>query len=230
MTTSATAAKRTRTDDVHARLRADILSGDLRPAQQLRFRDLGARYDASVGVIREALIRLTEQGLVRSEPRHGFQVTPLTDAAYAELTEARTELEALVLRRAITDGDLAWESRLVAAHHRFCQTPRTDPADPERPTAEWLDAHTEFHIALLNGCANRRLLTVASTLREETELYRRWSRPAPGFAAPADPALLDEHNALLNAALARDADRAEAALRALIGLSRILQVDTGSGE
>lgn len=68
--------KRTRTDDVHARLRADILSGRLLPGQRLKFPDLAARYEASVGVIREALIRLAERGLVRSEAHLGFQVAP----------------------------------------------------------------------------------------------------------------------------------------------------------
>jgi DNA-binding GntR family transcriptional regulator len=50
-------------------LRAAILSGEPRLGQQLKFPDLGARYGFSVGVIREALIRLTERGLVRWEPR-----------------------------------------------------------------------------------------------------------------------------------------------------------------
>ena len=222
---AASSSKRTRTDGVHERLRADILSGELRPGQRLKFPDLGARYEASVGVIREALIRLTERGLVRSEPHHGFQVTPLTDAAHAELTDARTELEVLALRRAIADGDLGWESRAVAANHRYEQTPRTDPARPDRPTEEWLHAHAEFHIALLDGCANRRLLEVAASLREEAELYRRWLHHDP--PGPGDPSLPDEHRELLDAALARDPDRAEAALRHLAGRTSHLRLLAG---
>ena len=218
-------AKRTRTDDVHARLRADILSGRLLPGQRLKFPDLAARYEASVGVIREALIRLAERGLVRSEAHLGFQVAPLSEAGHAELSDARLQIETLVLRRAIADGDLAWESRLVAAHHRFERTPRTDPAAPDRPTRDWLMAHAAFHHTLLDGCANRRLLAMANALREEAELYRRWSHPDPAAGpAPADPTLPEEHRELLDAALARDPDRAADALGRLINLTAGLRL------
>jgi len=235
-----TPSRRTRADDVHDRLRTDILSGRLLPGRRLKFPDLAASYGASVGVIREALIRLAERGLVRSEAHLGFQVAPLSDAGHAELCDARQQIETLVLRRAITDGDLAWESRLVAAHHRLERTPRTDPAAPGHPTPDWLLAHAAFHHALLDGCANRRLLAMANALREEAELYRRWSHadadadvaPAtrtgtfPGSdtgSATATPA--DEHRELLDAALGRDADRATDALSALITLTAGLRLD-----
>jgi DNA-binding GntR family transcriptional regulator len=64
----------TRADAVHARLRADVLSGRLRPGQRLQFAELGRRYAASIGVLREVLMRLTEQGLVSAEPQIGFRV------------------------------------------------------------------------------------------------------------------------------------------------------------
>jgi DNA-binding GntR family transcriptional regulator len=226
-----TPPKPTRTDEVHARLRADILGGRLLPGQRLKFPDLAVRYEASVGVIREALIRLTEHGLVRSEAHLGFQVAPVSEAGHAELSDARLQIETLVLRRAIADGDLAWEERLVAAHHRLDRTPLTDPAAPEHPTPEWLMAHAAYHHTLLDGCANRRLLAMANALREEAELYRRWSHPDPDAApapaaptAPTDPAPPDEHRELLDAALARDPDRASDALSRLITLSAGLRV------
>jgi DNA-binding GntR family transcriptional regulator len=219
------AAKPTRTDEVHARLHADILKGDLRPGQQLTFPQLSSSYGASIGVIREALIRLTGQGLVRSQPHHGFQVIPLTSASYAELTDAREELEVLVLRRAITDGDLAWESRAVAAHHLMAQTPYSDQAHPDRPTDAYLIAHAEFHLTLLDGCANRHLYAMTASLREQTELYRRWSRPDPDYPDhPTDPALAAEHRELLDAALARNPDHAEAVLRRHIDRTRHLHL------
>lgn len=68
--------KQTLSDDVRARLRADILSGRLLPGYRLKFPLLSARYDVSVSVLREALVRLAEQGLVQSEPHQGFVVTP----------------------------------------------------------------------------------------------------------------------------------------------------------
>jgi DNA-binding GntR family transcriptional regulator len=201
--------KQTLSDDVRARLRADILSGRLLPGHRLKFPLLGAEYDVSVSVLREALVRLTEQGLVRSEPHQGFVVTPLSREKLSELTDARIELESLVLRRSVTEGDLAWESRLVAAHHTLERTPYTAQGDDDRVDDCWAEAHADFHRALLDGCANRRLLRMALGLRDEAELYRRWSRPLGGEPGRD---LAAEHRALLDAALARDPDASAEAL------------------
>ncbi|MGW0817472.1 GntR family transcriptional regulator [Streptomyces viridiviolaceus] len=201
--------KQTLGDDVRARLRADILSGRLLPGCRLKFPVLSAHYDASVSVLREALVRLTEQGLVRSEPHQGFVVTPLSREKLWELTEARIELEALVLRRSVVEGDLSWESRLVAAHHTLERTRYTAEGDDQRVDDDWAAAHAAFHAALLDGCTNRRLLRMALGLRDEAELYRRWSQPL-GDEPGRD--LADEHRALLEAALTRDPDAAAAAL------------------
>jgi|SRR5665647_961368 len=212
----------TRTDEVGERLRHDILSGSLTPGQRLKFPVLAEGYGASVGVIRESLVKLFEQGLVVSEPHLGFRVTPLTQAGFEELTDARTELEVFVLRRAVKDGDLDWESRVVAAHHRFERTPPNEDGTAGTPTEAWLDAHAAFHNTLLDGCRNRRLLRMAASLRDETELYRRWATPRP--EAPADENAPVEHRALLDAALARDADEAERVLRQLIAYSGMLEI------
>ncbi|MBD0424630.1 GntR family transcriptional regulator [Streptomyces sp. TRM S81-3] len=201
--------KQTLSDDVRARLRADILSGRLLPGYRLKFPELGTRYDASVSVLREALVRLAEQGLVRSEPHQGFVVTPLSREQLWELTEARVELETLVLRRSVVEGDLAWESRLVAAHHTLERTPYTAEGDDQRVDDDWATAHAAFHEALLAGCTNQRLLRMALGLRDEAELYRRWSQPL-GDEPGRD--LTGEHRALLEAALTRDPDAAAAAL------------------
>ncbi|MEU6578758.1 GntR family transcriptional regulator [Streptomyces sp. NPDC046805] len=205
----ATGGKQTRSDDVGARLRADILSGRLLPGYRLKFPVLSANYDASVSVLREALVRLTEQGLVRSEPHQGFVVTPLSREKLWELTEARVELETLVLRRSVVEGDLSWESHLVAAHHTLERTPYTAEGDDQRVDDGWAAAHAAFHEALLSGCGNQRLLRIALGLRDEAELYRRWSQPL-GDEPGRD--LAGEHRALLEAALARDPEAAAAAL------------------
>ncbi|MEU6578775.1 FCD domain-containing protein [Streptomyces sp. NPDC046805] len=136
-------------------------------------------------------------------------VTPLSRDALSELTDARIELEALVLRRSVVEGDLAWESRLVAVHHTLERTPYTAEGDDSRVDDDWAAAHGAFHEALLDGCANRRLLQIALGLRDEAEVYRRWSQPLGGEPGRD---LADEHRRLLDAALARDPEAAAAAL------------------
>ncbi len=204
------AASRTRasTETVHAQLRAELLAGSHPPGERLKFTPLCERYDASVSVVREALTRLAEQGLVVAEPNVGFRVMPLTVADLRDLTRTRIDLESLALRYAVADGDVAWESDLVAAHHRLERTAMTTTDDgPARVADDWEQAHAAFHAALLAGCGSPRLIAMTDGLRAASELYRRWS-------APREPGrdVAGEHRRILEAALARDADAACAAL------------------
>lgn len=190
----------TRVDEVHERLRAAVLGGRLLPGQRLKFPELIAAHGVSAGVLREALGRLVTQGLAQVQPHQGFVVTPLSHRDLRELTAARVELEVLVFRRAVEDGDVAWESRVIAAHHVLERTPMRTPDDPDQLSDEWAVAHADFHRALLEGCTNRRLLEMALALREEAELYRRWS---VSLGREPDRDVAGEHRALRDTAVAR---------------------------
>lgn len=204
------AASKTRTDDVYAWLRADILGGVFPPGERLKFRPLCARYDASVSLVREVLSRLSEQGLVRANPQIGFQVTPISEDDLLDLTTTRVDIECLALRRAIGRDDIGWRSKLVAAHYTLANTPRRDPGDPGRVTPDWESAHAEFHDVLLSGCGSERLYAIARGLRDSAKLYRRWSEAIDAQDLERDPAA--EHAAITDRALAGDADGAVAAL------------------
>jgi len=217
------AMTRTKAERVYELMRADILTGRLPPGSRLRYADLCERYQTSTGVLREAMLRLSEQGLVKGEPQQGFQVVELSVEDLGDLTDARVVLETLVLRSAIADGDVEWESRILAAHHRLSRTSQRDPADPDRLSDEWVAQHAEFHHTLLDGCANRRLKETASSLRAAAELYRRWSLP---LGNAADRNVNDEHDKLLAAALERDADRAVMLLTDHITLTSNILLDT----
>lgn len=195
----------TRTERVYADLRREILTGRLLPGQRLRFAALTERHDCSIGVVREALTRLAGEGLVRSEPQLGFHVTPLSEEDLEDLTEARCELEGLVLRISIEHGDIGWESEVVAAHHALDRTPIDSDDDPVLLSEDWTRAHSRFHAALLAACPNRRLRDMALSLRDSAEMYRRWSRPI-GAGRHRDVA--EEHRLLLDAALRGDATEA----------------------
>ena len=210
---TAVQGKRTRVDVVYDDLRGSILSGRLLPGRRLKFTELSSEHSASMSVLREALTRLTAEGLVTNEPNLGYAVTDLSPTHLEELTEARLELEGLVFGRAIACGDLTWESNVVAAHHILEGTPFLSSTDPQRVTDAWALAHAEFHRALLAGCPNSRLTTMACRLRDEAELYRLWSRP---LGSEKDRDLLAEHRLLVDRALARDVDGGMTALRAHI--------------
>ncbi len=194
----------TRTEQVYGQLRADILNGHLQPGARLPFAELSERYGGSMSAIREGLQRLVEQGLVVSEPQIGFHVASLSVEDLVDLTLARCEIEGLALRYAVTHGDLAWESEIVAALYALEHT----PLDSTKPflLEDWVAAHQRFHEALIAACPNHRLRAIASTLRDAAELYRHWSRQAEGTTSMRD--IGAEHRRLVDAVLARDADEA----------------------
>ena len=206
-------APTTRAEQVFALLRVDILTGRFAPGQRLRFADLTDIYGASITVIREGLTRLSELGLVVAHPQQGFQVTPLSVADLVDLTTARCDIEDLALRYAIANGDLRWESDLVAACHTLQRTGQRLVAehDPEALadiSIAWSAARRGYHSALFAGCPNQRLIAFASSLRDAGELYRPWMPP---LDRDVDPTV--EHIACADAALARDPDAAVALLR-----------------
>jgi DNA-binding GntR family transcriptional regulator len=206
-------AARSKAERVFEALRADILAGRLPPSRRLRYTELCEQYQTSMGVLREGMLRLAEQGLVRGEPQQGFQVVDLSVEDLRDLTDARLDLESLTLRHALTNGDVEWESRLIATHHRLSRTPQLDVDDSQRLSDHWVAAHAEFHHSLLDGCANQRLKDIAGSLRDAAELYRRWSVPL-GDGTERNVAF--EHAAILAAALARDSDHAVLLLRSHI--------------
>ncbi len=214
----------TRAERVYVELRADILAGRQRPGARLPFAELTARYEASMGVVREALTRLAAEGLVDSEPQYGFRVVPLSVADLHHLTDARAAIETLVLGQAVEHGGVSWESEVLAAHHRLDRTPQMSADDPSRLSDDWAAAHAAYHHALLVGCPNPRLLAIAESLRDAAELYRRWSVPLAH--APRD--IAGEHRAILDAVLAHDTDAATAALAAHIHATTNILLDQGN--
>jgi DNA-binding GntR family transcriptional regulator len=198
-----TAAPATRTERVYEMLRSELLNGVLHPSQKLKMVELTERFGVSQSVIREALTRLTEQGLLVATPQRGFRVRDLSIEDIAELTESRVQIESLALRLAIERGDLQWETGILAAHHRLERTPVT--RDDGTVSEDWTIQHRDYHQALLTGCNNRRLESVANSLRDSAELYRRW------YWVLTDDHQRDltrEHRQLRELALARETDRA----------------------
>ncbi|MCU1359146.1 MAG: csiR 1 [Ilumatobacteraceae bacterium] len=210
----------TRTEQVYAQLRADILTGRLTPGARLPFAELSERYGGSMSAIREGLQRLVEQGIVVSEPQMGFRVVTLSVADLQDLTTARCEIEGLALRYAIASGDLGWESEIVASRYALERTPAGSADDAQALSDEWTEAHRRFHQALIAGCPNIRIRGVASALRDAAELYRHWSRHTD-HSRDTDA----EHQGLVEAVLARDTERATRLLELHLRTTADLLID-----
>lgn len=204
MTTSAP----TRVEPVRARLRDEVLTGKLAPGAKLRLADLAERLGVSVGVVREALIRLTAEGLVVAEPQLGFRVIPVSAKDLDDLVGARLVVECETFRSAMTHGDHEWEGAVIAAYHRLQRI--QEQTDSGRTGEGWVAGHRFFHMTLLSGCPNQRLVAASMSLRDGAELYRTSSVKT---MSAADAKRRDaEHLALRDAAVGRDIERGVALL------------------
>ena len=197
------------TEAVYLTMRADLLACRIRPGERLRIAALAIHHRASPGAVREALSRLTAEGLVVAEPQRGFQATAISAADLCDLTAARIEIETLCLDLAIAKGDLAWEERLLGSSHQLMRTRVRTEEDPDRLADLWAEAHSVFHEALVAACPNQTLLRVRRQLYAQSERYRRLSVPLAEAERDSDA----EHHELTAAALGRDAPRAIAAMR-----------------
>jgi DNA-binding GntR family transcriptional regulator len=197
-----------RSERVYESLRSAVLHGEFAPQQALKPQELATRHGVSLAVVREVLLRLVGEGLAERLPNRGFTVPATGAERWQSIAEARAVIEPAMLRMAIGAGDLEWETRVRAAHHRLAGTPAYEREDDAHFSDAWAEAHRRFHRALLEGCGNEVLLATFDRLWTDSELARRWSaQNSPGRDGDA------EHRALEEAALARDADLAADLLR-----------------
>src|SRR5215203_1852345 len=103
----------------YGRIRADILFGRLPPGSKLRLDRLRADYHASVSTLREILSRLSSEKLVVAEGQRGFEVAPISVKNLKEIAALRQLLEGHALEQSFKQGDVEWEGRVVAAHHKL---------------------------------------------------------------------------------------------------------------
>jgi DNA-binding GntR family transcriptional regulator len=213
------------TQDAYERVRADLLACRLKPGERLRINDLCKRLSVSLGAVREALSRLTSEGLVSAEPQLGFRVAPISTSDLQDLTMVRTEIEGLCLRQAIAEGDLAWESRIVAAYHRLSRTPHNAPDDPKRLNDDFAAAHSEFHQALVSACTSAWLHRIRHILFAQSARYVALSVPL----ARRDRDRNQEHRDLMDAVIARDAERATELMTAHLKLTTAILLEALAG-
>lgn len=184
-------------------LREDIVSGALSPGQKLKIEMLKARYNLSVGPLREAMTRLAAEHLIEQEGQRGFRVAPITASDAREIGEMRLLVEAEALRQSIPNGDTQWEERIITTFFRLEQIETGDNFDTDIMVT-WEQLNQAFHDALVGSCQSKWLLRTRETMFRHHERYRRLSRIKTKVTRDVHA----EHKALMRAALDRDVDDA----------------------
>lgn len=122
-------------DVVFRQIREDIISGTLPPGAKIKLEQAKERYSIGISSLREILSRLTTENLVVAEGQRGFEVSPASRRELLELADLRIVLETHAIGLAFAAGNLEWEGRIVAAHHRLAAAERKLLAgDVSRPS------------------------------------------------------------------------------------------------
>lgn len=191
--------KRSRSLELFERVRLDVLHCRLQPGARLLFKDLTKTYGSGISQLRETLMRLVADDLVVLESHKGFRVAPVSKEELLDITQMRSDLEAMAIRMAIEKGDLRWEANILGCYHEVSNLPIF--ASDGTLSEAWDAANAAFHHALYACCGSPILMSFCDLLRERFGRYRRlWARYGNTASTTAK-----DHQTLLTAVIARDA-------------------------
>ena len=145
--------------DIYSDLQHRLISNDFGFGDKLRAERLKRDYACSASTVREALFRLSTEGLVDFQEQRGFRVPDMSAQLLSELTHVRILLEAEGTVLSIRHGGVAWEARLTAAHHQLSHIEKRIHAtdDPSELVPLWFRAELEFHQTLISACRSETL-------------------------------------------------------------------------
>jgi DNA-binding GntR family transcriptional regulator len=190
-------------ENAYKRMRTDIIFGRLPPRQKLKLDKLKNSYGASISTLREVLSRLASEGFVLAEGQRGFEVSDVSAGNLKEIAALRQLLEGHALAQSFAAGDMEWEGRVVAAHHKLASMERLMQSGDRSQTESWKRYDWEFHQALISACGSHALMETHAGVFDKYLRYQMIALSYRGDIAAR------EHQFLLECALSRDAETAQ---------------------
>lgn len=191
------------TPQVLERLRASILSLDIVPGTVLVRQELAERFGVSQTPVREALLRLHEEGLVEVFPQHATLVSRIDVAAARQAHFLRRAIELELVRELA----LQRPEGLVAALRQ--QIARQDTLAKAHQYGDFVAADGRFHQLLYEAAGMESLWNIMGRGSGHVDRLRRLHLPTAGKTA----SILKDHRAITAGIAANDPEAAQTALR-----------------
>lgn len=202
-TTTRTGERLLDTPSVVAAIRQAILVGELNPGQRLVEHELAARFGASRGTIREALVLLENEGLAAREANRGAWVRPVSKAEAIEITEVRAALEGMCAARAAQTATPAQRQELKDLGSAMRAAVKRGDVMTYSQVSQ--DVHLRIREISGHGTAS----DVLNRLRYQSVRYQFGVALLPGRPGIG----LKEHLAIIRAVVSGDAEAAERTMR-----------------
>ncbi len=191
------------TSKLRQALEDDILDGRLPPGTRLDETSLAKRFEVSRTPIREALLQLDAVGLVEIRPRRGAVVSAPSMKRVIEMFETMAELEAACARLAARRLVAEDETHILAAHEACAKAAKGGDQDL------YYEENAVFHAAIYAASHNAFLAGQAETLHRRLAPLRRLQLRSRNRMAHS----FSEHQAIVDALMAGDGERAAQLLR-----------------
>jgi DNA-binding GntR family transcriptional regulator len=205
---------RSAADRAHAYVRGEILARRMSGNDLISEGQIADAVGVSRTPVREALLRLQSEGMVRLLPKRGALVLPVTPEEMADVLETRRLVESHAARKVVTEPVPGSIGRLVAALHEHVDGMRD--AARRRDTVAYVEADRAFHVELVAAAGNEILTSLYRSLRD-----RQLRMGVVNLLAEdgvADTARMrrsaDEHERIAEAIASRSVRAAEAAIGA----------------
>lgn len=203
--------RQTMAQQIHALLRRDVIGGVLLPRTALSEAELSQRFGVSRTPIREALIKLAEEGLVEIYPQHGSFVAPITLRDVYDSQFVREALECAALERAIERIDAVQAATLAGILDRQRRLHRDGEEDG------FFAADEDMHACIMDIAGHAQAWRQVENAKAQMDRVRHLTMRLPLKLS----SVLAEHGAIVDRVVHRDRDGALAALRThLRGLFR----------
>lgn len=194
-------------EQIVEQLRLEIMTGELDEGTPLREQELSARYRVSRGPVRDALLKLGQDGLVNARPNAGATVAARpNESIRALITDIRRRIEGFALKHTFAATDGAQLGRLEQRLGQVLGQIRSACVDGNVRDLVAGDVH--FHEAIMTGYGDPDLLGLwRRVIMRMMMRYDRFSDLMESFA---------EHRRIYEAVAARDEEAALTALQANI--------------
>ncbi|GBC82740.1 HTH-type transcriptional repressor RspR [bacterium HR10] len=194
--------RRVLSDGIYDQLKAEIITGALKPGHYFSETELARRFHVSRTPIREACALLEREGLLQSLPYKGYLVPPITFEDLQKLYQVQLIVESACAELAAR----AVDPEHLAMLEQLCQTSYT--FEDRKSYFAFIRANFRFHTLIAEATGNDLLLEIV--LDVENKLQRFFYQTI-GLGAYG-PLLVEEHTAIVHALREGDPHRARRAM------------------